>query len=96
MLQFINLASGSRFPVSNNLRSCTQEVHVAPDFILDGHKVTLIDTPGFDVTDKSVTELVQIIVSFLETQCVSLVSTERSTRHEVLSTVTEVEGYCMG
>jgi predicted GTPase len=53
--------------VSNNLGSCTQEVLVAPDFSLDGRTVKLIDTPGFDDTDRSDAEIVQIIAAFLET-----------------------------
>lgn len=65
--QFINLASGSRLQVSNNLGSCTQEVLVAPDFSLDGRSVKLIDTPGFDDTDRSDAEIVQVIAAFLET-----------------------------
>jgi predicted GTPase len=56
--------------VSNSLGSCTQEVSVTPGFILDGRTVSLIDTPGFDDTDKSDAEIVQIIAAFLETQWV--------------------------
>jgi len=68
LLQFINLASGSQLQVSNSLGSCTQEVLVAAPFGLDGHTVTLIDTPGFDDTNRSDAEIVQLISAFLETQ----------------------------
>jgi predicted GTPase len=54
--------------VSNSLGSCTQEVQLAPEFVLDGRKVSLIDTPGFDDTNKSDAEIVQIIAAFLEAQ----------------------------
>lgn len=54
--------------MSNSLGSCTQEVSVTQEFDLDGRSVSLIDTPGFDDTDKSDAEIVQIIAAFLETQ----------------------------
>ena len=47
------------------LESCTAEVQVADEFTLDGRTVTLIDTPGFDDTTKSDTEILKIIAFFL-------------------------------
>ena len=70
--QFINLVSGSNLCVGRNLESCTSTVQVAPPFTLDGRWVTLIDTPGFDDTSRSDTEVLTQIASFLATACVSL------------------------
>ena len=47
------------------LESCTSEVEVAEEFTLDGRAVTLIDTPGFDHTSKSDTEILKMIAYFL-------------------------------
>ena len=41
------------------------EVELADEFTLDGKVVTLIDTPGFDDTTKSDTEILNIIAAFL-------------------------------
>ena len=41
------------------------EVELADEFTLDGRTVTLIDTPGFDDTLKSDTEILNIIAAFL-------------------------------
>ena len=49
------------------MESCTAEVKLANEFILDGRPVTLIDTPGFDDTSKSDTEILRIIAAFLAT-----------------------------
>ena len=45
-----------------------QEVLVSLEFNLNSCMVSLIDTPGFDDTNKTDTEVVQIIAAFLETQ----------------------------
>ena len=64
-LQFINLASGSNLRIGLGLESCTAEVKLADEFTLDEKTVTLIDTPGFDDTAKSDTEILKIIAAFL-------------------------------
>ncbi|KAJ7031334.1 P-loop containing nucleoside triphosphate hydrolase protein [Mycena alexandri] len=64
---FINTVSGSNLRVGHDLHSCTSTIEVAPPFQLDGHPVTLIDTPGFDDTDKSETEILTEIAAFLAT-----------------------------
>ena len=46
-------------------QSCTAEIQIADEFILDGRMVTLIDTPGFDYTTKSDTEILKMIAFFL-------------------------------
>ena len=66
-LQFINLASGSNLPVGMGLRSCTADVQLADEFTLEGRTVTLIDTPGFDDTSKSDTDILKLIAAFLAT-----------------------------
>ena len=65
--QFINRASGSDLRVGMNLESCTAEVQVTDKFFLDGRAVALIDTPGFDDTSKSDTEILKLIALFLAT-----------------------------
>jgi hypothetical protein len=66
MRQFINLASGSSLRVGEGLESCTDKVHVSQEFNLNGRRVTLIDTPGFDDMNKSDTDILAVITAFLE------------------------------
>ena len=66
-LQFINLASHSSLRVGMDLKSCTQEVQLADEFTMDGRRVVLIDTPGFDDTAKSDTDVLRMIADFLAT-----------------------------
>jgi len=64
---FINLISGSNLKVSTGLRSCTSEVQLGGTFYLDDRRVVLIDTPGFDDTTRSDTDILKTIAAFLET-----------------------------
>ena len=66
-LQLINMGSGSSLRVGANLKSCTEEVQLANEFTLDGRRVLLVDTPGFDDTYKSDTDILKLIAAFLET-----------------------------
>jgi predicted GTPase len=50
-----------------NLESCTAEIQLADEFTLDGRQVVLIDTPGFDDTTKSDTDILKMIAGFLAT-----------------------------
>ena len=50
-----------------NLESCTAEIQLADEFALDGRQVVLIDTPGFDDTTKSDTDILKMIAGFLAT-----------------------------
>ena len=50
-----------------NLESCTAEVQLSDMFTLDGRRVLLIDTPGFDDTSKSDTDVLKMIAAFLAT-----------------------------
>ena len=63
--QFINLVSGSHLQVGEGLRSCTPDVQTSNPFDLSGRRVTLIDTPGFDDTLKTDTEILRLVSSFL-------------------------------
>ncbi|KAK7033301.1 GTP-binding protein A [Favolaschia claudopus] len=64
---FINLLSGSNLEVGSGLQSCTSTVEVASPFQLDGRWISLIDTPGFDDTTRSDTQILTQIASFLAT-----------------------------
>ena len=61
------MASGSNLRVGMHLESCTAEVQSADEFTLDGRQIVLIDTPGFDGTDKSDTDILKLITAFLTT-----------------------------
>ena len=63
--QFINLVSGSSLGVSEGLDSCTNTVQMAGAFELDGRRVVLIDTPGFNDTTQNDTVTLRTIVAFL-------------------------------
>lgn len=69
--QFINTVSGSQMRISSGLRSCTSIVQITPPFMLDGRSIRLIDTPGFDDTTKSDTEILRMIALFLTEASVS-------------------------
>ena len=58
--------SGSNLAVGKGLQSCTDSIQAAPTFELFGRWITLIDTPGFDDTLKSDTEVLKMIAAFLE------------------------------
>ena len=63
--QFVNQASGSYLTVGNELDSCTSAIQESEEFILDGRRVVLVDTPGFDDTHKSDTDVLKTIAAFL-------------------------------
>ena len=65
LTQFVNLASGSSLEVGKGLQSCTNAVQMVEAFDLDGRRVVLIDTPGFNDTTQSDTEILRMIVAFL-------------------------------
>lgn len=63
------MASGANFTVGNGLRACTAEVKETPLFTvsLQGRQrqVALIDTPGFDDTTRSDSEVLKLIALYL-------------------------------
>ncbi|KAI0790008.1 P-loop containing nucleoside triphosphate hydrolase protein [Abortiporus biennis] len=65
---FINLLSGSDLLVGENLASCTSDVQFSHQFDFEGRKVTLVDTPGFDDTLKSDSQVFEIICQWLVTE----------------------------
>jgi len=54
--------------VGHDITSCTADVDFAEPFQLDGRRVFLMDTPGFDDTNKTQLEILRIIANTLETQ----------------------------
>jgi hypothetical protein len=65
--QFINLVSGSNLGIGSELESCTKIVQPGNPFILDGRRVVLVDTPGFDDTTRSDIDVLNMIAVFLAT-----------------------------
>ncbi|KAF7986515.1 hypothetical protein HWV62_31347 [Athelia sp. TMB] len=66
-MAFINLVSGSKLAVGSGLQSCTSSVQATAPFDMDGRKVILIDTPGFDDTTKSDSDILKLVAHFLST-----------------------------
>ncbi|KAG9125053.1 hypothetical protein FRC07_009143 [Ceratobasidium sp. 392] len=62
---FVNDASGGSLEVGDDLQACTQDVAPSNQFQVDGRDVVLIDTPGFDDTELSDTEILRRISAFL-------------------------------
>lgn len=62
---FVNDASGGELRVGHKSHACTQDVEQSPVFQVDGRNVVLFDTPGFDDTHMSDTEVLQRIAGFL-------------------------------
>ncbi|TDL13117.1 hypothetical protein BD410DRAFT_847338 [Rickenella mellea] len=69
---FINMASRSSLIISSSLESCTRDIQFGNPFELDGYNVTLIDTPGFDDTERSDTEILNLIAVYLSSSSVSI------------------------
>jgi len=62
---FVNLVAGASFEVGRELESCTQTVQ-SWTFPLGDETVTIIDTPGFDDTERPQAEVLERIATFLE------------------------------
>ncbi|KAK6823710.1 hypothetical protein RU639_006286 [Aspergillus parasiticus] len=62
---FITALTGDNLTVGHGLNSCTKNIDVAETFI-NGQRVHLIDTPGFDDTDLSDTEILKTIATYLQ------------------------------
>ena len=63
--QFVNTASGSSLRAGTGLELCTTEIQLSDEFVVDGRKVVLIDTPGFDDVTQSDTDVLKTIAVFL-------------------------------
>ena len=61
----MNQLTTSSLLVGDGLESCTSEVQVSEEFILDGRRVALIDTPGFDDTNRNDADVLKSIAVFL-------------------------------
>jgi predicted GTPase len=61
----VNQVSKSYLKVGDDLESCTSKIQVSEEFVLDGRRVVLVDTPGFDDTNKSDTDVLKSIAAFL-------------------------------
>ena len=61
------MASNSGLRIGTGLKSCTSDVQLANEFTLDGRQIILFDTPGFDDTNKSDTDILRLIAAFLAT-----------------------------
>ncbi|KAG6373445.1 P-loop containing nucleoside triphosphate hydrolase protein [Boletus reticuloceps] len=64
---FINLASGSNLREGSSLESCTDEVQTSTPFHVGRQQVVLIDTPGFDDTNLTDTDVLKLIAAYLVT-----------------------------
>ena len=53
--------------VGDGLESCTSQVHTTEPFAFRGRTITLIDTPGFDDTHISDTDILKRIALYLST-----------------------------
>ena len=53
------------FLVGSGLHSCTSEIQVSPQFLVDEHPVILVDTPGFNDTVTSDAEVLKGVSAFL-------------------------------
>ncbi|GJE89960.1 GTP-binding protein [Phanerochaete sordida] len=62
---FTNLLSDSDLAVGEGLKSCTTKVETANTFELYGKLITLVDTPGFDDTTVSDTDILKMIAVYL-------------------------------
>ena len=72
--QFINLASGSDLRVGHGLQSCTDEIQLSNRFRVGAKNsekqrwVVLVDSPGFDDTEKSDSEILKILCDYLASE----------------------------
>lgn len=53
------------------MKSCTSNVELSEPFMLNGRKLRLIDTPGFDDSNRSDADVLGTIADFLAKEYVS-------------------------
>ena len=72
--QFVNVATGVDSGIGHDLESCTSEILVVkmsfPEF--SDYNIVFVDTPGFDDTKRSDTEILRMIANWLATTCVRI------------------------
>jgi predicted GTPase len=66
-MQFINAATGNNGGVGHNLQSCTTEISATKlqFFERSLFDVVFVDTPGFDDTNKTDGEILELIADWL-------------------------------
>ncbi|CEL03342.1 hypothetical protein ASPCAL04498 [Aspergillus calidoustus] len=62
---FISLLTEQKPAIGHSLESCTEEVGVYESYILKDRNLYLIDTPGFDDTNRSDTEVLRELAGWL-------------------------------
>ena len=71
--QFISLATGFDTGVGHTLESCTSEIKIVKLSVpeLSDSDVVFVDTPGFDDTHKSDSDILKMVADWLKSTCVS-------------------------
>ncbi|ORX97297.1 P-loop containing nucleoside triphosphate hydrolase protein [Clohesyomyces aquaticus] len=64
---FVNYLADQELQIGHGLEPCTQDVHVVPCTLPDGKRIYLVDTPGFDDTYRSDTEILREVANWLNT-----------------------------
>jgi hypothetical protein len=62
---FIQQFCEQQLNIGHNLQSCTNQVEVVPCYLPSGRKIFLIDTPGFDDTYRSDTDILREVADWL-------------------------------
>jgi len=75
--QFINKATGIDAGIGHDLESCTSEIGIIK-MTFPGYNIVFVDTPGFDDTKKSDSDILKMISDWLEITYVIFESTEDS------------------
>ena len=73
--QFITEATGVDTGIGHDLESCTSEIGMIKMSFL-GYHIVFVDTPGFDDTKKSDSDILKMISDWLEKTYVVLERTE--------------------
>ena len=63
--KFINIATGVDAGIGHGLESCTSEIGIIK-MSLPGSNVVFVDTPGFDDTKRSDSDILKMISDWLE------------------------------
>ncbi|KAF2466864.1 uncharacterized protein BDR25DRAFT_267570, partial [Lindgomyces ingoldianus] len=69
---FINYLSDIELEVGHGLETCTDTVQCVPCTLDDGQRIWLLDTPGFDDTYRSDTEILKEVENWLNTSGIRL------------------------
>jgi predicted GTPase len=65
--KFVNTVSGDSLQTSDRLGSCTAEVQLSKPFMVNGRTVRLVDTPGFNDSTRSDTEVLGVVGDWMKT-----------------------------